>query len=97
MTTARGKEKLDGRASPFQVDLNQYIERHIFEDRRTAVAAIVYAARSEKWDVRELMYQYTLNCEEIDAQKKAYQAELDEMYGFYGTKLPSQSNREILR
>lgn len=86
-----------GVQAPFRLIRANTIERHIFEDRCTAVAAIVYAARSEKWDVRELMYQYTLNCEEIDAQEKTYQAELDQMYRFYGTKLPSQSNRENIK
>jgi uncharacterized protein (DUF433 family) len=83
---------------PVTIDLAKYIEVRLFGDRphirgrRIPVATIAYSARSQDWDVADLIYQFTLSEQEvlaallyyaehqsmIDAQEIAYQAELDQ-------------------
>lgn len=76
-------------------------ERPHIRGRRIPVATIAYSARSQQWSVSELAHNFGLsdaqvlsallyyeeNKERIDMQEAAYQAELDEAYRLYGTKL----------
>jgi uncharacterized protein (DUF433 family) len=91
--------------APTEVDVSKYVEVRLFGERphirgrRIPIADIAYYARSQKWDVSELAYQFGLSepqvlaallyyvehQSEIDAQEAAYQAELDEAYRLYGT------------
>jgi len=86
------------------VDLSKYIETRSFGERphirgrRVPVALIAYSARSQKWDVAELAYQFSLSegqvlaallyyeehKAEIDALEAEEQAQMDEMYRLYG-------------
>lgn len=79
-----------------QIDLSKYIETRIFGERphirgrRVPVATIVYAAQSEKWDVAELAYQFTLSEAEVLAALlyyERYHAEIDQMEADYQTEL----------
>jgi uncharacterized protein (DUF433 family) len=92
--------------TPAEVDVSKYVEVRLFGERphirgrRVPVADIAHYARSQKWGVSELAYQFGLSepqvlaallyyaehQPEIDAQEAAYQAELDEAYRQYGTK-----------
>lgn len=90
--------------SPPILDLSKYIEVRLFGERphvrgrRVPVATVAYNARTNKWDVAELAYQFTLSeaqvlaallyyaehRDEIDAQEKAEQEKLAEMKRLHG-------------
>jgi uncharacterized protein (DUF433 family) len=96
----------DQAQAPETVDLSKYIEVRLMEQRphvrgrRVPVALIAHSRDSQKWDVAELAYQFTLteaevlaallyyeeHEAEIEALEADEQAQMDEMYRLYGRK-----------
>jgi len=70
---------------PVTIDLSQYVETRLMEDRphirgrRVPVALIAHSARSQGWGVAELAYQFTLSETEVLAALLYYQQHQDEV------------------
>lgn len=83
------------------IEVRIFGERPHIRGRRIPVATVAYNAQAHGWSNTELadsfglseaevlaaLLYYEENREKIDAQEKAYQAELDEAYRLYGTDL----------